>query len=227
LLATEFRQKYPAYPDYESGAWTFHHGLRHSRPMVRDYIRDKDIFDVGAYYGDSLMVLEQYTEKIVRSYELIPDSAATALGYARRMNMSRHVVNNIGLSDKAGWVNVPKRGDIASSMNSRGNVGVQITTIDEEVETLNISTGFIKIDIEGQELLVLKGAANTLRTQHPILSISSYHNVELMDIPKFLECEIGGYRIHFENEGDKIWNLYEQVILAFPSWFSDQDTYRP
>jgi FkbM family methyltransferase len=183
---------------------------------VRDFLKNKEIFDVGAYMGDSLMVLENCTNVRVRSYELIPRTAAIAQQYANRMNPAKHLVHNIGSSDKPGYVNVSQNGNIGSNIRSRGPVTVRLATIDDEVQEHHVLIGFIKIDIEGYELEVLKGATKTLRAQHPILSLSSYHNIELIDIPVFLE-HIGGYRIEFENQGYDVGNMHEQVILAHPT----------
>jgi hypothetical protein len=54
-----------------------------------------------------------------------------------------------------------------------------------------------------------------LDPQYSILALSSYDNIELLDIPRFLD-EIGGYWIEFENQGYDVWHMYEQVILAYP-----------
>jgi FkbM family methyltransferase len=212
------RKKYPPFVGMvEPGAWTWHHGLRNASRKVRAFVRNKEILDIGAYKGDSLMVLEQYTDVRVRSYELIPDSAALSQRYANLGNPEKHIVNNVALSDEPGFIRIAQSGHIAASFSTIGNVTVNITTIDNEAQAHNISIGFIKIDIEGLELQVLKGAIKTLKGQHPILSISSYHNIELMDIPVFLE-EVGGYRIEFENHGIDYRNLYEQAIMAYPRW---------
>jgi FkbM family methyltransferase len=219
-MRTEKNTKYPRYRGwYEAGSWTRHHGLRNSPQQVRDFVKNKEIFDVGADMGDSLMVLENYTNIRVRSYELIPQTTAIAQGYANRMNPVKHIIYNKGLFDKPGYVNVSQNGNSSSSIRSTGPVTVRLETIDDEVEKYNLSIGFIKIDIEGYEQEVLKGAIKTLTRQHPILSLSSYHNIELMDIPIFLE-RIGGYRIEFENQGYDVMNMYEQVILAYPIWLS-------
>jgi FkbM family methyltransferase len=220
VMKTEVNLKYPRYHGYiEAGSWTRHHGLRNASQQVKDFVRDKEIFDVGAFMGDSLMVLENYTDVRVRSYELIPQTAAIAQSYADRMNPTKHIVNNVGLSDKPGYVHVAQKGNIGSNIYTRGPIQIRLTTIDEEVLAYNLTIGFIKIDIEGYELEVLKGAIRTLEKQHPILSLSSYHNIELMDIPLFLQT-IGGYRIEFENQGYEVENMYEQVILAYPIWIS-------
>jgi hypothetical protein len=80
-----------------------------------------------------------------------------------------------------------------------------------------LTIGFIKTDIEGHEREVSQGAIATLGTQQPFLSISTYHNIELVAIRVSIE-KIGGYRIEFENHGYDGGNMYEQVILISPIW---------
>lgn len=46
---------------------------------------------------------------------------------------------------------------------------IQCVTIDIEVEASGIDPGFMKIDAEGSEHLVLEGALNTLKTRRPII----------------------------------------------------------
>jgi FkbM family methyltransferase len=193
---------------------------------VRAYVAWKEIFDVGAYRGDSLLVLEEYTNVRVRSFELIPNSAVAARRQASQANHSKHVVHNMGLSDMQQNVTVPQSGGIGSGLYSRGSVHVPVSTIDHEVDSQNLSVGFIKIDVEGAELPILQGGIHTLKSQHPILSLSSYHNIELMDIPVFLE-KVGGYRVEFDNQGVSSGNLYEQVILAYPEWMPGDYHRRP
>jgi len=50
----------------------FHHGLRFSPQKLRDYVLNRDIMDIGAFIGDSMVILTKYTNKKVMSYELSP-----------------------------------------------------------------------------------------------------------------------------------------------------------
>ena len=61
---------------------------------------------------------------------------------------------------------------------------IQLDTLDEQIEELKINkVNFLKIDVEGAELQVLKGALNTLKKHLPIL---------LLEINKDA-CIAGGY----------------------------------
>jgi hypothetical protein len=75
----------------EGSSWTLHHGLRNASQQAKDLVKGKEIFDVGSFRGDRLIILENYTNIRVRSYELIPRTAAVAQSYARLINPTKHI----------------------------------------------------------------------------------------------------------------------------------------
>ncbi|MBR0288246.1 MAG: FkbM family methyltransferase [Selenomonadaceae bacterium] len=67
----------------------------------------------------------------------------------------------------------------ASSIDPNGNETAQIITLDSYVRENNLPrVDFIKMDVEGAELDILKGAATTIARFKPILALSAYHKWE-------------------------------------------------
>ena len=92
------------------------------------------------------------------------------------------------------------------------------------VESFLLHPGFIKIDTEGAELLVLRGAAKTLREEHPVLLL------ELSDqLLASLDCSSQqvfallrecGYRLMNADEvNGAISSPFEGSVLALPEVF--------
>lgn len=74
-------------------------------------------------------------------------------------------------------------------------------TIDEYVEKNNLDVGFIKVDVEGAEQKLIKGALNTIKTQKPIMFLSIYHNVnDFFEIKPLIESLNLGYTFKVSKE---------------------------
>lgn len=72
-----------------------------------------------------------------------------------------------------------------SAIDENGEDYVDVTTIDGIVG--NEKVACIKMDIEGSELNALKGAANVICRDYPMLLISAYHRVDdLITLPQYI-----------------------------------------
>jgi FkbM family methyltransferase len=67
----------------------------------------------------------------------------------------------------------PLRG--AVERNGGEGVPIKVTTIDEYVKSTGIEVDFIKADVEGFELEVLRGAENTIKKFRPKMAFTVYH----------------------------------------------------
>ena len=87
------------------------------------------------------------------------------------------VAENFGLGSfkhETTFAQAPNPG--ASKLDPDGTEVVKITTLDAYVREKDLrSVDFIKLDVEGGELDVLKGAATTIARFKPILALSAYH----------------------------------------------------
>ena len=136
------------------------------------------IFDVGAKYGDYSKMLLAKVKKNASVYAFDPDKA----NFAQLKNVlsgSPVKIFNIGFSDKPGKAELfsNEKYPGISSMYRRelSHIGVKMrsggeaefNTIDAFCEENNISAiDFLKLDTEGSELSILKGAKNLIEKKH-------------------------------------------------------------
>jgi FkbM family methyltransferase len=99
----------------------------------------------------------------------------------------------------------------AASVVGSGKNEVECAPLDE---VLSAAPTFIKMDIEGAEPMALRGAANLLRANRPILAICLYHAVEhLWEIPQWLKQLVPSYELFFRRYADECWEI---VCYAVP-----------
>jgi FkbM family methyltransferase len=72
---------------------------------------------------------------------------------------------------------------------------IKAITIDSFFEEKQVSLNFIRLDVEGSEMKVLKGAKQQIIKYKPQILISIYHKKEdLLDIPEYLLSLNNNYR---------------------------------
>ena len=92
---------------------------------------------------------------------------------------------------------------------------IPAVSIDDEKIRLNLpKIDFIKLDVEGSEQEVLKGAYKTIEKDRPQLAISIYHTIaDFIEIPLYLKNTLENYTFHL---GHYSYDLLETVIYAIP-----------
>ena len=200
----------------------FHHGLRFDSQKIRDYIKNKDILDCGAFVGDSVLVLKDYTDKTIFCYEFYKP----CLEKFHKIMKLNHITSGYKLIPLALGENV-KNAKVSnesmmacpfeSSHKQPKNDIVSITTIDEEAKRHNFKVGFIKVDVEGQGFKLIKGAIDTIKNQRPVLSIGVYHSKdELFEIKPFLEKNLDNYVFEFQLQSFEEGDIKELALFCYP-----------
>lgn len=142
------------------------------------------VFDCGAYDGGTSVRFVNMGCKVY-AFEMEKANYDKTLKVAEEKNF---VVENFALGSHKHKVNYIPRG-IASRIDSGGTATAQVITIDNYVGEKNLPrVDFIKMDVEGTELDILKGAAITISRFKPILALSAYHKLDdFWTLTKFIK----------------------------------------
>jgi FkbM family methyltransferase len=139
-------------------------------------------FDIGANEGGMIDSLLSKSES-VHAFEPVPDMFQKCS--RRFLGNPRVVVNNLAVSDKIetvknvqvhlSWALLQDEGrrDVALDYVGKPKFDMNTTTIDSYCESIGAAPGFIKLDVDGYELRVLRGGIKTL-SQNPIPMVFEY-----------------------------------------------------
>lgn len=153
-------------------------------------LKDGDTFvDVGTHYGFEAMVGSKIVGKAdsVIAFEPNPTSFKIAKMNLKADNIS---LNNLAVGDYEGVVNMNAYDIYSSAMNSvtsntdfvdnpwvRSKDGkvieMKLTTLDVFLNNRTKPVNFIKCDVEGFEVNVIKGAATLIATDRPLIVLES------------------------------------------------------
>jgi FkbM family methyltransferase len=146
--------------------------------MIRLVEPGFSIFDIGANIGWYALSFARACDMLqVFAFEPIPETYSYLKKNIEINHADRVHPYNFGFSDQPGKVMFyfhPDSADNASAADLSGRDDVQyiecqVRTVDEFVAETGLRVDFIKCDVEGAELLVFKGAAETIKQYHPVI----------------------------------------------------------
>ena len=196
---------------------------KHGIDLVRDKVclRDKAIIDAGGFIGDSALVLQEYTDKQIYSFEVNPSNVEL---FKRSVELN-HLSSKVTLVEKALWSKETSlEFNLCGSSSSlkklhgipyeRETIKVQTVSLDRFVKENQLEVGLIKVDLEGAESEFLKGAEHTIKTQKPVLLLSIYHKPsDFFELKPMLESWVPDYEFSIFNPVDN-GILLETMIIA-------------
>lgn len=178
------------------------------------------VIDGGSFDGGTGV---RFTERGFKVYgfELDKNLYPLAAQVARQNNF---VVENIGLGAYNHTATYrPLKGG-STHLDGDGTESAQIITLDDYVREKDLSrVDFIKLDVEGAELDVLRGATTTVVRFKPILAISAYHKLDdfwtLMNFIKALnpdyEFALRHYHVSPEDEPFAVDENFQRQAVFF------------
>ncbi len=149
-------------------------------------LKNPTILDVGACIGMySICYSKIYKNSTIYSYEPVKKNYKELKKNILLNNLKNIYINNIGLSDKKKniKIGIPDKkihlryskninDGLFSIFSNKKKYLVKLITLDSFIKEKNIKKiDFIKIDVEGAEYQVLKGAKKTIKKFKPIIQL--------------------------------------------------------
>jgi len=141
--------------------------------VFRDILRLKNesYLDLGAYRGDTVEEFLRYADGYTRIVAVEPNPKNFLKLSEHLSAIDRAEAIHAGIADREGVTAVTKGGGRMAALNGENGVEVPVTTVD----ALGCQPTYIKVDIEGMESAMLKGAVHTLKKLKPKLNLAAYH----------------------------------------------------
>jgi FkbM family methyltransferase len=176
------------------------------------------VIDGGACYGDTALHFAAQTKGNVYAFEFMNENLDI---FEKNMALNPKYKDQVTLVKKPLW---NKSGEklffVANGPGTSINIneidnssGVETISIDDFVEQNGIEkVDFIKLDVEGSEEAILKGAIKTIRKFRPKLAICGYHKRDdLVVLPRLIKDIIPDYKLYLDHN---TINHTETVIYA-------------
>ncbi|MFH1472021.1 MAG: FkbM family methyltransferase [Nanoarchaeota archaeon] len=146
--------------------------------LKRNYEGKFVMIDVGANIGwYSMNFAKSFPKSQIYSFEPIPESYANILSNIALNNLTNITTIHSGVSDHEGvetfYYDTELSGNASltnlSEKKNVSTVNAQLITLDNYCSQKSIKPDFIKVDVEGAELFVFKGARKIISDNHPIV----------------------------------------------------------
>lgn len=147
--------------------------------------RKKAFVDIGCYDGrDTLNFMEWNNDYNAVVYAFEPNIANYRICSENLKKYTNVRLLNIALSDREDEISMEGRGE-TSHIGINGDTIIRTQLLDDIIK--DDIVGYIKMDVEGFEENVIKGAERIIRHQKPLLAVSLYHKrLDIWRIPMLL-----------------------------------------
>ena len=134
-------------------------------------LHDERYLDLGAYRGDTVDEFLRYADgyRSITAVEPNPKNYSKLCTHIE--GMANIVAINAGIADREGVMRISKKSGRMPTLGDSDGVEIPVATVD----SIGGEPTYIKVDIEGMESAMLKGAEQTLKTLKPKLDLAAYH----------------------------------------------------
>lgn len=170
--------------------------------------------DIGAFDGANLSELEALVDvECAFLFEPELGNYSKILAAKHSFQTGKLFILPLAVSNKAKILSFDGNKGESSKICDDGQEHVLSSSLDEIIPA-HLKVDFVKMDVEGAELDVLKGSRKLLATCRPTLAISLYHNWDdLWTIPQALNSNLDSYAYYVRQH---MRNSFDLVLYAVP-----------
>lgn len=184
--------------------------------VTRSFVNGRSIVvDIGAHIGTFAIPIAAVVGKVI-AFEPSPETFALLSRNAKENNVPLQLVNKALGSEKGSGTLVVRNTSNAGANTFMSGGNIPVATLDNEVSHAD----FIKMDVEGMEIEVLRGGTRLIEHSRPVvlfevnLSQLRAHNTS----PRALQCFFvqRGYRLYYPLEGRNMMlaRVYSTTLLT-------------
>ncbi len=164
--------------------------------------------DAGAFDGDTVIpFVKSHGERTAFALALEPDPANHAKLLENLAELPPHVRALIEPVDYAidavsGSAAFTENANAGSSLSAHGTTLVRTVSLDDLLSEREAERIYVKMDVEGAEANLIRGAQKTIRERAPFLAVSVYHRpADLWELPRQIAQLDPGYRFMLRSHG--------------------------
>ncbi len=190
-------------PNYFRTFTEFERGIVIYNQYHVELIKEKAIVvDAGANIGVfSIFAAQKHPDATIYAFEPTPSTFKKLQENTAKYSNIKCFNYALGSINES--VNIVDLGNF-SGRNYIGDVGIPVEM--KTIDSLNIKMDFLKMDTEGYEADIIKGATETIKKYRPVIAMSAYHKPEDKTQLPILVSSIAPYicELHYDCEEDFI-----------------------
>lgn len=178
--------------------------------------------DLGMYTGDTIVQFLEVTKgKHKKIYGFEPDEQIYQTARETLKGFTNLTLVKKGTSDFDGQAQVAQALGVMQSIEGgvfdveKGKENsFEICKLDTFFGNQEMPGGMLKLDIEGAEMATLRGGAEWIKKNKPVIAVCIYHKQEdIFELPAFCKGLVPEYKIYFRHYSD---NQTETVCYLIP-----------